>query len=526
MTHIAHSPQTSPTHQTSENIFNWRYWFGEVDTRWLDVFRILFGLLLLKDALYHLPLARIFYSDQGIIPRWILFDGLVRDPRFSLMDAIGEPWLATLFFIIWAGVLIGLVLGYRTRTMAVLNFLFILAVHERNGYILTGADTLMRVMSFWLMFAPIGYHYALDKLRWRNPEAIQPAGFALPMRLLQWQLVIVYISTAYLKTISDIWMAGEALHYVTQIETFILPAGVWLRGLSAQALQMLSYGVLMIEIVIPILLLIPLWWRGARVLAFVLALMLHGGIAVTLSIQDFSILMLICYVLFFDPAWLVGLEDRIRHTPAWARLKAKLEQIISPTADTPVPSSYHQRLMLSAVLLTLFGLVLLWNIEVAGDYTGEGIRYPAPIEQMWQPARNIVWYSGLWQYWDMFSPTPIQYDGWLVVEGQFENGISYDLFTEQALDDERPTRWYWGPAMRWEKFEENVYRWRYDAILRGWGSYYCRTINRDRMQGTRLATLQVVMIVRQFHAPHESPQAYQREQLWYHWCYDEYAPQS
>src|SRR5690606_24404996 len=123
-------------------------------------------------------------------------------------------------------------------------------------------------------------------------------------------------------------------------------------------------------------------------------------------------------------------------------------------------------------------------------------------------------------------PTPIQYDGWLVIEGTFENDIQYDLFSEQAIDYERPTRWYWGPDMRWEKFEENVYNRRYDALLRGWGRYYCQTMNENRVVGTRLATLRIVMIYHNFHAPNEFPQAYQQDQLWIHWCYEEYAPQS
>src|SRR5690606_29042483 len=134
-------------------------------------------------------------------------------------------------------------------------------------------------------------------------------------------------------------------------------------------------------------------------------------------------------------------------------------------------------------------LIILWNIETTADHLPGGFNYPRPIQRVWQQTRDIVYYTGLWQYWDMFSPTPIQYDGWLVIEGTFENDIQYDLFSEQAIDYERPTRWYWGPDMRWEKFEENVYNRRYDALLRGWGRYYCQTMNENRVVGTRLATL-------------------------------------
>lgn len=614
------------THETttgsaSENIFTRSYWFGEIDTRWLAIFRILLGVLILKDAIYHLSLATIFYSDEGVIPRWILFDGLVRDSRFSLMDAMGRPWMAFLFFCVWIIVLIFLIAGYRVRLMTVLNFIIILSVHERNGYILTSADTLIRAMSFWMMFAPVGQYYSIDAIRRRwqrfretgetselRVESETRTAFALPVRMIQLQLVIVYISTAFLKAISPIWLAGEAMHYVVQIDTFILPIGVWMRSWSPESLKLLTYFSLYAEIAIPILLLLPFVWRWSRLLAFILALILHGGIAVTLSIQDFSILMLICYLPFFDPVWLQWIENRFKQTrqqitlanplrldsPLWLWLSlTSTEQIRlldeTETADSPsiqiVEESFegkmawksisahlafsrlwnwifnirlirsalwksltvvvhhyqnkpvvariesrqsrvYQRVYLSIFLLPLFSLLILWNIEASGSYLPDGFQYPRPVQSIWKSSRNIIWYSGLWQYWDMFSPTPIQYDGWLVVEGYFENEFSYDLFSEDAIDYEHPRRWYWGPQMRWEKYEENIYRGRYDALLRGWASYYCRTVNKGRVESTRLANLRIVMNSINFYAPNEFPQTHQQEQLWFHWCYNQYAPQS
>ena len=614
------NPQHAST--TVENILHPRYWFGEIDTRWVAIFRILLGLLILKDALYHLPLAGIFYSDQGIVPRWELFNGLVRDRRFSLMDALGQPWMVVLFFCIWIIVLIFLIVGYRVRLMTVLNFIIILSVHERNAYVLTSADTLMRVMSFWLIFAPIGQYYSVDVIRrrWKayrstgDTEKLRPSpeprtAFALPVRLIQLQLVILYISTAYLKAIGSIWQDGEVMHYIVQIDTFIMPAGVWMRSWSPELLKMASYFSLYAEVAIPILLLLPLMWRWSRLGAFILAIFLHGGIAVTMSIQDFSILMLICYTPFFAPEWLVWLENRVKATighitlpspddensPLWIWFslisrgnltRAQETQSVDNFDDWSIqidgetqtgknawktlsgqlafapfwnwlfnfgfvrrfvwwlmglfvkryqtrhiehrPISRQGWLMrrssLAAVLVPLFVLVIFFNIEATLRYQEGGFRYPRQIQVYWSDVQDIIWYTGLWQYWDMFSPTPIQYDGWLVIDAQFEDGESYDLLTGEPVDYATPTRWYWGPDMKWEKFEENVFQGRHDPLLRGWGSYYCRTINEGREHGTRLATLQIRMVFRNFYAPGEQRNPQQNEQLWNHWCFDEFAP--
>src|SRR5436190_207220 len=100
------------------------YWFGQVDTRPLSLFRILFAAIALKSALYFIPLAQRLYSDSGVIPRATLLAELARPDRFSLMDALSAPWIAVLFFVAWAAVALGLLVGYRTRLMTVFNFVF------------------------------------------------------------------------------------------------------------------------------------------------------------------------------------------------------------------------------------------------------------------------------------------------------------------------------------------------------------------------------------------------------------------
>jgi hypothetical protein len=126
----------------------------------------------------------------------------------------------------------------------------------------------------------------------------------------------------------------------------------------------------------------------------------------------------------------------------------------------------------------------------------------------------------------MFSPLPIQYDGWMIIEGHFEDGVSYDLVSKKPVDYDKPTRWYWGPDMRWEKFEEVTFRFQYNALLNGWASYYCRFYNTHLglEEGSRLATLGIYMHYINFYESGAEPNNYQTDLLWSHWCLDEYAP--
>jgi hypothetical protein len=523
-----HSSSTVPLH--------WRYWFGELETRWLAVFRILFAGLLLKDAVYHLFLAKLFYSDEGILPRLALLDGLARTFRFSLMDAIAYTDLSILFFILWIIVLIALIFGYQVRWMTVLNFIIILSVHERDVYILTGADTVLRVMSFWLMFAPIGQHYSLDAL-WRKQrgDTSETNAFALPIRLLQWQLIMVYCCTAYLKMIGPVWKHGEVMHYVLQLNSFILPFGEWMRSWPPGLLSLLSYYSLFAEIMIPFLLLFPLFWRWTRSLAFLLAVGLHGGIALVLAIPDFSIVMLLSFLNFFDNDWLKWLEQRFQTKlePIEARFTTLIPYLYPQSWQSQSSGKYH-RLALSLVLIPLFLLVIWWNVLRTSEYNDDSyveatyttaVPYPAePLETILRRGENLLQLIGLWQYWDMFSPLPIQYDGFIVIEATFENGEVFDLVSGQPVDYERLSRWYWGPEMRWEKWEENVYNSSNEALRRSWAAYFCR-LYEVKPIGERLATLEIQMVRRDSYLPGGSPNEPYTTTIWYHWCYDQYAPQ-
>src|SRR5262249_37144665 len=133
------------------NTFSLNYWFGRVDSRPLSVLRILYAGILLKIALYHIPITSIFYTDNGVYPRWTML-AYERVERFSLMDSLSQDWMVYLFWAVWIVVLILLLVGYRTRLISIISFILLMSVLERNTYLISGSDMVLRVMSFWLMF--------------------------------------------------------------------------------------------------------------------------------------------------------------------------------------------------------------------------------------------------------------------------------------------------------------------------------------------------------------------------------------
>ena len=504
------------------NFLSSKYWFGQVDSRPLSAFRIAFALLVLKDALYHLPLAGLFYSDAGLVPRGVLLNELARPERFSLMDALAHEWMAALFFFLWAGVALGLLVGYHTRLMSILNFILVLSIHERNVYVLTGADTSMRVLSFWGMFLPLGHYYSLDALRYHQSAR---TAFAFPLRVIQLQIALVYLVTGLLKLSGETWQRGEALFYVLQLESIQWPPGAWLRQLAPDwLLRILTWLTIITELSFMPLVFAPVLQPMLRAAALFMGAALHLGIAMTMAIPDFSLVMMISYLLFFEPSWVQWIAERPLFKRLWMRIqRSAIIYRIAPRLDEhnarqpeaiqqPDNSACYRRYALAIFLVLLMAAVIWWNLIEIVSYTAP----PAP--PMPDLPQAVMWYSGLWQYWDLFAPLPLQIDGRIAIPGRFENGETFDLY---AAHTSRPL---WGPEIRWRKFEENINNYRYDALLREWGRYYCRLYNDilARPEGSRLATLEIHFVYRRSYPPGGALSPLQDDLLWKHWCYEEY----
>ncbi len=338
------------------------YWFGRVDARPVAAFRVVFALLLLKDALYHIPLAHIFYSDAGIMPRSIVTTGFGRGWRFSLMDNIGDGGTAALFFGLWALVALLLLLGWHARLMSILNFIIILSVHERNALVLNGGDQAMRVLSFWAIFLPLSAYYSLDAIRNRR-NAYNHAGrwsalraddgqmaFAFPLRMIQLQVAVVYLFTFWLKLYSALWLNGETIYHALQLQSFASPIGDWLFSLQAQGVyQLATMGALVAEGFFIIGVFAPIFQPRLKILALVMGALLHIGIGVAMAIPNFSLVMLISYVLFFDPAWIQRVDNWLRRTKDRSTIplppdKHPLWLPLAYTRDSELSVNRHERL--------------------------------------------------------------------------------------------------------------------------------------------------------------------------------------
>lgn len=507
------------------------YWFGQVDSRPLSLFRIGFGALLLKHTLYLIPLAHLFYSDEGIVPRARFWDNPAQAGlgQFSLLNGVAASWGAILIFSIWAAIALALLVGYRTRLMAVLNYLLWLSLLHRNPFSLHAPDHVMLLLSFWILFLPLNHHFAVDRWlarhRQRQSASIRPVRpsisspvaytYAFPLRVIQIQVALIYLFTSYYKWQGLFWRTGDALFYTFQQEGFLLSTGLWLGGTAPLwLLRLLTWSTLLIEASFALLVFIPVWQPWARAVGLGLAALLHLGIAITMAIPDFSLVMGISYLLFFAPAWVVWLErqgQRLLHWP-------------TTLPDTELAPDEQQENPAWPLLLGRAAVTLLLALILAATVWG-GV---APVNNIWnkaawrQPAviRVLNEQLHLASPWTMFAYYARPRSGWLLINGAFENGARQLLYTSIEPTSGHIYR-QWGPAARLRFFEQRLL-WSFpETILRAWGSYYCRRDSTAlvRRTGQRLLTVEIHRRYRWAHDPGAPPNPVEDDLLWRHHCF-------
>jgi predicted DCC family thiol-disulfide oxidoreductase YuxK len=287
------------------------FWVGEIDLAPLALFRIVFGLLLFNWFWQLYPNFGAFFTDEGMLPRRSLLE--FHPVRITLLNAVGEWWAITIFWIASLVIATMVTIGYRTRLACVLAFVAVSSFQWRNPLILDGSDFVFRPVPLWLAFAASGERFSLDAaLRRARGDPVTGRGWALPVRLLEIQYAWIYLATGLEKLAGPAWRNGTATYFALQLKhTF---GRAWADFLVRDPLlvRAQTWGTLFLELAFLPLVFAPVLQRYARLLAVALAAGLHVGIALFMNVGNFPIVMLAGLLLFLPPT----LATRLAELPA------------------------------------------------------------------------------------------------------------------------------------------------------------------------------------------------------------------
>lgn len=280
-------------------------WVREpVDPRPLGWFRAWFGVLCLVNIGLLWPDMPMWLGNEGVMPPAVhrgSFDGT----SLTVFTLTGYDDVA-IGMIRCLGIVggLGLVLGICPRLSAGCTWLATASYSWRNPGILHGGDALIRMGSFFLIFARSGAAFTLPRwlgVRRRKadsqpidgaPDDLVPAW---PQRILQLQLCLLYLATGIWKVTGRTWREGSAVGIVLQLgefQRFPIPEFVMTPAMS----QAMTWGTLLFEFGFPVL----VWFPGLRMPMLLAGLAFHAGLEWVLNVQLFQWVITSYYLLFLD----------------------------------------------------------------------------------------------------------------------------------------------------------------------------------------------------------------------------------
>jgi hypothetical protein len=269
-----------------------RFWFQPQPTSTLALTRIAFGIVVLVWGVSLRPDLYAFFTDQGIP---VAPSGRT---ALTLLSWSQSPAMVTAVWLVLIVVALSYTIGLHTRIAGVLTFLCLLSLQRANPEILNSGDVLLRLIAFFMMFAPAGVALSVDRLR-RGAEPFWtfPARAPWALRLVQIQLSVLYVSTVWWKFQGETWNDGTALWYVwhlDQLSRFTMP-GILTESLIL--VNVLTFGTLAMELAVGVL----VWVRAARAWVLLAGVILHLAIEFTMNVGLFSWVVFVGYLAFVSP---------------------------------------------------------------------------------------------------------------------------------------------------------------------------------------------------------------------------------
>ncbi|WP_299825878.1 HTTM domain-containing protein [uncultured Pontibacter sp.] len=446
-----------------------------VDLRALAVMRIWIAGIVLTDLAIRATDLEAHYSNMGVLPLHVLHKHLWLPHFFSFHTLSGLWQFQVVLFILAAFFACWMLVGYKTRIATIASWLLLMSLQNRNLLIGQGGDDLLRMLLFWGMFLPWGRHYSYDaaqnpKLTPSDNSYLSPATVAYIV-----QVGLVYFSTALLKNSPEWTTEGTALYYALSLDQILMPVGRLIYQYP-DLLRILTLTAYYTELLLPFLLLIPIYNNFFRMVVVLVLVGFHISISLTLFVGLFYLIN-IASVAGLVPGPVMDWVDkrfltslRRPRTGQFKKLFEKLRQPSPVSLQVQLRTPQLPKHLMPQLRNTFVSVALLYCIwwNLSGTHLA--------IPKIPDSSRWFGYLLRLDQHWGMFAPVVFKDDGWYVLEGQTADGKRIDINQQgKEVDHAKPASVVsLFKNDRWRKYSEN-YLYIHNTYAR---PYYCNYLVR------------------------------------------------
>lgn len=286
----------------------WRHFlFATIPPHSYALIRILTGVVGVATIIG--AWAPAFWVTEGIMPA----EGALGLAPWLTAHGLGDSAGLMLRAVLLVGYAC-LAAGWLTPIMAPAMFVGSLVMLRWNWLPYSAAQQLLHNLTFPLVFANSGAVWSVDAWQRRRQDTPAPPKPEpiWPLRLMQYQLALLYLSAGLWKMGSADWRSGLALHYVLNHNMYQrIPGDLPVTFLGATIA--LTYLTLFWELTFPLL----VWFRITRPAMLAIGVLLHLGMFATMEVGAFMPTVMIPYVAFLDPE---RTEARVRRLLGLLRL--------------------------------------------------------------------------------------------------------------------------------------------------------------------------------------------------------------
>jgi len=288
-----------------------RFWFQPVDPATFCAVRLCAGLMLFYTHLVWTFDLEAFFGPDGWLPLELRETAQAGTHMWSIFWYIESPGVLWTVHIFALTVFAAFAVGLFSRVSSVLAYLFAInyAMRVVPGAFF-GLDKINCMLAMYLMLGPSGACYSVDRW-WKArrtvgpPPPVEPSiGANVGLRMIQLHMCVIYLFSGLCKLQGYSWWDGSAMWMSLANYEYQSLDLTWLAPYR-RVMELATHLVVFWEVFY-----IALVWQSRwRPIVLFGAILVHGGIAISMGMITFGLAMLIGNMAFLSPSFVRAIFD-------------------------------------------------------------------------------------------------------------------------------------------------------------------------------------------------------------------------